>query len=82
MRGLIVLSYSGGLDTSAIVPWLKEGAGVVPSRADVHYVVTEHGVASLFGKNLRERAEALSGIAAPQFRAELERAARERRLLS
>ena len=60
---------------------LKPGAGVVTSRADVHYVVTEHGVAHLFGKNLRERAEALIGIAAPQFRAELERAAKERKLL-
>jgi 4-hydroxybutyrate CoA-transferase len=66
---------------SRIVPCLKEGAGVVTSRADVHYVVTEHGVASLFGKNLRERAEALIGIADPQFREELERAACERKLL-
>ena len=47
----------------------------------MHYVVTEHGVASLFGKNLRERAEALIGISAPPFRADLERAARERKLL-
>ena len=38
---------------------LKPGAGVVTSRADVHYVVTEFGTAKLFGKNLRERAEAL-----------------------
>jgi 4-hydroxybutyrate CoA-transferase len=67
--------------TSRIVPCLKEGAGVVTSRADVHYVVTEHGVASLFGKNLRERAEALIGIADPQFRPGLERAACERKLL-
>jgi 4-hydroxybutyrate CoA-transferase len=67
--------------TSRIVPCLKEGAGVVTSRADVHYVVTEHGVASLFGKNLRERAEALIGIADPRFRDELERTACERKLL-
>jgi 4-hydroxybutyrate CoA-transferase len=66
---------------SRIVPCLKEGAGVVTSRADVHYVVTEHGVASLFGKNLRERAEALIGIADPRFRDELQRAACERKLL-
>ena len=66
---------------SRIVPCLKEGAGVVTSRADVHYVVTEHGVASLFGKNLRERAEALIAIADAQFHAELERAACERKLL-
>jgi acyl-CoA hydrolase len=67
---------------SRIVPFLKEGAGVVTSRADVHYVVTEYGVAQLFGKNLRERAEALVEIAHPDFRAELEAAARERKLLT
>jgi acyl-CoA hydrolase len=67
---------------SRIVPFLKEGAGVVTSRADVHYVVTEHGAANLFGKNLRERAEALIGIADPKFRDELERAAKERKLLT
>jgi acyl-CoA hydrolase len=66
---------------SRVVPFLKEGAGVVTSRADVHYVVTEHGVANLFGKNLRERAEALIGIADPRFQDELVRAAKERRLL-
>ncbi len=64
-----------------IVPFLKEGAGVVTSRADVQYVVTEFGVANLFGKNLRERAEALIGIAHPDFRSDLERAAKERKLL-
>jgi 4-hydroxybutyrate CoA-transferase len=58
---------------SRIVPQLKLGAGVVTSRADVHYVVTEFGVASLHGRNLRERAEALIAIAHPDFRAELER---------
>jgi acyl-CoA hydrolase len=66
---------------SRIVSTLKPGAGVVTSRADVHYVVTEHGVAHLFGKNLRERAEALIEIAAPQFREDLEAQAKERRLL-
>ncbi len=57
---------------SRIVPVLEPGAGVVTSRADVHYVVTEHGVASLHGKSLRERAEALIAIAEPKFQAELE----------
>jgi 4-hydroxybutyrate CoA-transferase len=57
---------------SRIVPMLEPGAGVVTSRADVHYVVTEHGIAYLHGKSLRERAEALIAIADPQFRAELE----------
>ncbi len=57
---------------SRIVPVLEPGAGVVTSRADVHYVVTEHGIAYLHGKTLRERAEALIAIADPRFRAELE----------
>lgn len=57
---------------SRIVPMLDPGSGVVTSRADVHYVVTEHGVAYLHGKTLRERAEALIAIADPRFRSELE----------
>jgi acyl-CoA hydrolase len=57
---------------SRIVPTLEPGAGVVTSRADVHYVVTEFGVAYLHGKTLRERAEALIAIADPRFRQELE----------
>ncbi|MBI9070013.1 MAG: acetyl-CoA hydrolase/transferase family protein [Melioribacteraceae bacterium] len=56
---------------SRIVPMLKPGAGVVTSRADVHYVVTEFGVAYLFGKSIRERAKALINIAHPKFRDEL-----------
>jgi 4-hydroxybutyrate CoA-transferase len=67
---------------SRIVPYLKEGAGVVTSRADVHWVVTEHGVANLFGKNLRERVEALIGIADARFQEDLEAAAKERKLLT
>lgn len=61
-------------DISRIVPVLTEGAGVVTTRADVHYVVTEYGVAYLHGKNLRERARALIDIAHPGFREDLERA--------
>ncbi len=61
---------------SRIVPQLKLGAGVVTTRADVHYVVTEFGVASLHGRNLRERAEALIAIAHPSFHDELERTLR------
>jgi acyl-CoA hydrolase len=57
---------------SRIVPMLEPGAGVVTSRGDVHYVVTEHGIAYLHGKTLRERAEALIAIADPRFQAELE----------
>jgi acyl-CoA hydrolase len=67
---------------SRIVALLKPGAGVVTSRADVHWVVTEYGAAHLFGKNLRQRAEALIAIAHPDHRDELERAAKERKLLA
>lgn len=67
---------------SRIVPLLKPGAGVVTSRADVHYVVTEFGTANIFGKNLRERAEALIEIAHPDFQDELEKQAKERKLLT
>lgn len=66
---------------SRISPWLKTGAGVVTSRADVHYVVTEYGVAYLHGKTVRERALALIHIAHPKFRDELMREAREVKLL-
>jgi 4-hydroxybutyrate CoA-transferase len=55
-------------EVSRIVPVLDPGAGVVTTRADVHYVVTEHGIAYLHGKSLRERAEALIAIADPKFR--------------
>ncbi|MGO9232473.1 MAG: acetyl-CoA hydrolase/transferase family protein [Bryobacteraceae bacterium] len=53
---------------SRVVPVLDPGAGVVTSRADVHYVVTEFGAVNLHGKTLRQRAEALIGIADPRFR--------------
>lgn len=66
---------------SRIVPWLKTGAGVVTSRADVHYVVTEYGIASLHGKTVRERAIALIHIAHPNFREELMREARDAKLV-
>lgn len=56
---------------SRIVPMLTPGAGVVTTRADVHYVVTEYGIANLHGKNVRQRAEALIAISHPKFRAEL-----------
>jgi acyl-CoA hydrolase len=56
---------------SRIVPVLDPGAGVVTTRGDVHYVVTEHGIAYLHGKCLRERAEALIAVADPKFRDDL-----------
>jgi acyl-CoA hydrolase len=66
---------------SRIVPALKQGAGVVTSRGDVHYVITEHGTAYLHGKTLRQRVEAMIAVAAPGFRAELEEYARREKLL-
>ena len=66
-----------GGQISRIVPMLKQGAGVVTTRNHVRYIVTEHGVADLYGKTIRERARALINVAAPDFRDELERAAKE-----
>jgi 4-hydroxybutyrate CoA-transferase len=60
---------------SRIVPFLKEGAGVVTTRAHVHYIVTEYGIADLYGKNLTQRAKALIEIAHPDHREALEKAA-------
>lgn len=61
-----------------IVPFLKPGASVTTTRAHVHYVVTEYGVVNLYGKNLRQRAEALISIAHPDHREDLEKQAYER----
>lgn len=66
---------AGAGRVSRIVPRLKGGSGVVTSRGDVHWVATEHGAVNLHGRNLRQRAELLTSIAAPEFREELERAA-------
>ncbi len=63
---------------SRITPFLKQGAGVVTTRAHVHYVVTEYGIANLYGKNLKQRAEALTNIAHPDHREALEKATFER----
>lgn len=63
---------------SRIVSTLSEGAGVTTSRNDVHYVVTEYGIAQLYGKSVRQRADELISIAHPDFREELRAAARAR----
>ncbi len=63
---------------SRIVPYLKTGAGVVATRAHAHYIVTEFGIAYLYGKNLRQRAKALIDIAHPDVRESLEKEAFER----
>lgn len=70
-------STAKGGSVSRIVPHLKQGAGVVTSRGDVHYVATEFGLAYLHGKSLRERVEALIQIAHPDFRGDLETVAKE-----
>ncbi len=71
-------STAKGGTISRIVPNLAEGAGVVTSRADVHYVVTEFGIAYLHGKSIRERVMALVNIAHPKFRNELIQFAKEK----
>ena len=70
-------SATKDLKISRIVPTLKQGAGVVTSRGDVHYVVTEYGVANLYGKTIQERARMLIEIAHPSFREELKTFAKE-----
>ncbi len=75
-------STAKGGSVSRIVARLSPGAGVVTTRADVHYVVTEHGTAYLHGKSVQERALALISIAHPDYRAELLRAAIEAKYLS
>lgn len=71
-------STAKGGTVSRILAALDPGTGVVTSRGDVHYVVTEYGVADLWGKNVRERALALINLAHPDFRAELLAAAKGR----
>ncbi len=66
-----------GSVVSKIVPTLKPGAGVVTSRNHVHFVVTEFGIAALYGKTVRQRTQALINVAHPQFRAELTDEARK-----
>jgi 4-hydroxybutyrate CoA-transferase len=76
-----VLRKSDGTTISRITALLKLGAGVVTTRNHVHYVVTEHGVADLYGRSIAQRAEALIGIAEPEFRDELRKTARELKYL-
>ena len=63
---------------SKLVPFLKEGAGVVTTRAHVHWVVTEYGAVDLYGRTLKQRAHDLISIAHPDHREALEKAAYER----
>ncbi len=77
-RPIIALPSTTTSGESRIVSFLKPGAGVVTTRAHVHYVVSEHGIAHLFGKNLRQRAAALIAVADPRHRDGLAAEARRR----
>jgi acyl-CoA hydrolase len=77
-KPIIALTSRTNKGVNRIVPFLKQGAGVVTTRGHIHYVVTEHGIAYLFGKNLRERAKELIKIAHPDDREMLEKEAFER----
>jgi 4-hydroxybutyrate CoA-transferase len=77
-KPILALPSQTGKGISRITPMLKPGAGVVTTRAHVHWVVTEFGAVDLRGKNLRQRAKALISIAHPDHREALERAATER----
>ena len=76
-KPIIAISSMTSKGESKIVPILKPGAGVVTTRAHVHFVVTEFGVADLYGKNLAQRAKALISIAHPNHREELSKKAFE-----
>jgi acyl-CoA hydrolase len=77
-KPIIALPSTTTRGVSRIASFLKPGAGVVTTRAHAHYVVTEYGVAYLYGKNMRQRAKALIEIAHPNHREALEKAAFER----
>lgn len=76
-KPILALPSRTGKGKARIVPLITQGGGVVTSRAHVHYVVTEYGIAYLHGKSLRERAKALIAIAHPDDRAVLEKHAKE-----
>lgn len=77
-KPIIALPSTTAKNISRIAAMLKPGAGVVTTRAHAHYIVTEYGIAYLYGKNMRQRAKALIEIAHPSHREALERAAFER----
>lgn len=77
-KPILALNSTTSRGESKIVPYLKQGGGVVTTRAHVHYIVTEYGIAHLFGRNFRQRAYELIKIAHPDHRENLEKAAYER----
>ena len=77
-KPIIALPSTTTKGISRIVPFLKEGAGVVTTRGHIHWVVTEYGAINLFGLNLKQRAKALIQLAHPNHREILEKSAFER----
>jgi acyl-CoA hydrolase len=77
-KAIIAMPSVTSKGISKISSFLNEGAGVTTTRAHVHYIITEYGVVNLYGKNLKQRAEALISIAHPDHRENLEKAAFER----
>lgn len=77
-KPIIALPSTTSKGISRIVPFLKEGAGVVTTRGHVHWVVTEYGITNLFGKSLKQRAKALIELAHPDHREALEQACHKR----
>lgn len=75
-KPIIALTSTTKKGESKIVSFLKQGAGVVTTRAHVHYVVTEYGVANLYGKTIEERVRLLINLAHPAHREDLERQSR------
>jgi acyl-CoA hydrolase len=76
-KPIIALPAITNKNETKIVPILKPGAGVVTTRAHIHYVVTEFGVADLYGKSIKERIKAMINIAHPDHREEIDRQAFE-----
>lgn len=77
-KSIIALTSRTSKGESKIVPHVKEGAGVVTTKGHVRYIVTEHGIANLWGKSIRQRAYELIKIAHPDDREQLESTAFER----
>ena len=77
-KSFLAMLSTTGKGMSKIKPVLTEGAGVVTTRFQTQYIVTEHGIVNLRGKNLAERAKLMISIAAPEFRDELSEAAAKR----
>jgi len=77
-KPIIALPSVTNKGISRIVPYLKEGAGVVTTRGHVHWVITEYGITNLFGKSLKQRGRALIEIAHPDHKEQLEKAFFER----